>query len=108
MKDEVLTADVWESSINPVDINQGLRYVNIRCDIVNSHKNYDHDGNRSNVAATVPITSEQLLNGSVTTYNLESDVFVYNGCFNKISFHVDTNILKKVDMDVLFDVYVDK
>jgi hypothetical protein len=33
---EILTSEVWERSPYPIDINRGLRYITIDCDVVNT------------------------------------------------------------------------
>lgn len=50
----------------------------------------------------------QLLNSTVTYFrNIDSRVVIKNGCFNRLSFDVDTNINKKVDMNLLLQLCID-
>ena len=45
-----------EVSPKPVDVNHGLRYLIVTCDLIDSSKNIDLDGKESNILAFLPIT----------------------------------------------------
>ena len=51
-----------ELSLKPVDVNHGLRYLTVTCDLIDSSKNIDLDGNESNILAFLPITPGTRLN----------------------------------------------
>ena len=105
---KVIQPNTWTNSPSSVDVNLGLRYVTIECNCVDTDKNFDSHGKRSKVIATVPITSEQSLNSSVTFYdNISSEVSVLNGDHNMFELDVNTNIDNKVDLTILFELYVE-
>ena len=65
---EILTSEVWERSPYPIDINRGLRYITIDCDVVNTSLNFDVNGKGSFTVSTLPVTSDQHLNGTTTFF----------------------------------------
>ena len=96
-----------ENLAGVVDVNKGLRYVNINCNIVNTVGNIDTNGHWSCALALLPIPSDQLLNSTVTQFkDINSSVKITNGQFNRILFNVDTNIEDKVDMSLLLELYI--
>ena len=79
-KDTTVKANTWTKSPSNVDVNLSLRYVTVECSSVDANRNFDRRGKRSKVIATLPVTSEQSLNSSVTFYdNVTSEVAVVNG-----------------------------
>ena len=107
-ENEVVDSGAWKTSPGVVDVNKGLRYVNINCNIVNTAGNIDTDGHWSCVLAMLPIPSDQLLNSTVTRFKgINSSVKITNGQFNRILFNVDTNIEDKVDMSLVLELYID-
>ena len=104
----VIQANTWTNSPSNVDVNLGLRYVTVSCNCVDTDRNFDSNGRRSKVIATIPVTSEQSLNSSVTFYdNIHSEVSVLNGDHNMFEFDVNTNIGNKVGLTIRFEVYVE-
>ena len=104
----VIQANTWTNSPSSVDVNLGLRYVTVSCNCVDADRNFDTSGRRSKVIATIPVTSEQSLNSSVTFYdNIHSVVSVLNGDHNMFEFNVNTNIGNKVGLTVMFELYVE-
>ena len=90
-----------------VDVNKGLRYVNINCNIVNTAGNINTDGHWSYALASLPVPLDQLLNSAVTMFKgIKSSITITNGQFNRILFDVDTNINDKVDMSLLLELYI--
>ena len=72
-------ANSWTKSPSNVDVNLGLRYVTIECNHTDTDKNFNFMGKRNKIIATLPVTTEQSLNSSVTHYNdFESEVAVVN------------------------------
>ena len=107
---KVIQPNAWTNSRAPshVDVNLGLQYVTVACNCVDADRNFDSNGRRSKVIATVPITSEQSLNSSVTFYdNICSEVSVLNGDHNMFEFDVNTNIGNKVGLTIMFEVYAE-
>lgn len=104
---QVVQANTWVNSPSNVDINLGLRYVTIGCGCVNTDKNFDEKGNKSRVIATIPVTSEQRLNSTVTFYdNINTTTPIQNGDHNVFKYYVSTNIGDKVDLKVMFEMYI--
>ena len=106
-KDKVIQANAWTTSSN-VDVNLGLRYVTVECSSVDTDRNFDRNGKKSKVIATLPVTTEQSLNSSVTHYrDLTSEVAVVNGDHNLFEFKVGTNLGKEVDLRVMLELYLE-
>ena len=106
-ENEIVNSGTWKTSPGVVDVNKGLRYVNINCNIVNTSGNIDTDGHRSYALASLPIPSDQLLNSTVTKFKgINSSVRITNGQFNRVLFDVNTNISDKVDMSLLLELYI--
>ena len=79
-----------------------------RCSSVGTDRNFDRNGKRSKVIATLPVTTEQSLNSSVTHYrDLTSDVSVVSGDHNVFEFKVGTNLEKEVDLRVMLELYLE-
>ena len=51
-----------------MEINRGLRYVEVSCDIVDSSRVIDPHGKRSSMIYTLPVTTNASLKGSVVHY----------------------------------------
>ena len=89
-------------SSSVVDINRGLQYITIGCNCVNTDRNFDTDGNPSRVFARIPVTTEQSLNESVTTYNnIHTSVSALNSDHSMFEFDVNTNISYNVGLTVV-------
>ena len=102
---KVIQANTWTNSPSNVDVNLGLRYVTVGCNCVDTDRNFNSNGRRSKIIATIPVTSEQSLNSSVTFYcNIHSEVSVLNGDHNMFEFDVNTNIGNKVGLTIMFEV----
>ena len=94
-------------SPNKVEINRGLRYVEVSCDIVVSSRVIDPHGKRSNVIYTLPVTADGSLKVTVVHYtDIESRVPVNKGSFNSIKFKVRANNDTKFVGSVLLDLYI--
>ena len=75
-----------------VDINRGLHYISICCDAVDKSKNFDNEGKRSCMIATLPLTTDQTLKGSVTHFsNVDSRASINKGQYNSLNFTVIVN-----------------
>ena len=88
-----------------VNINRWLQYVTIGCDAVNTFKNFDRYGLRSNIIATFPVTTEQSLNNTVTYHkDVNFEAALNNGTLNAFTFYVNTNIKQEVRLYILMVV----
>ena len=89
----VIQANTWTNSPSNADVKLGLRYVTVSCGCVDIDRNFDSKGRKSKVIATIPVTTEQSLNETVTFYdNIRSEVSVLNGDHNMLEFDVNTNV----------------
>ena len=66
----------------PVDVNHGLRWLTVTCDLIDSSKNTDLDGNQSTVLAFLPITPGTRLNSNCYVY--ERDAYAWRPAKNAI------------------------
>ncbi len=83
---------MWKTSLNAVDINLGLRYVTLNCDSINSTKNFDRQGRRSQTLFTFPVLPNQNLSSAVLYFsNIRSTTPMNNGLFNSLTFTIDSN-----------------
>ena len=100
--------NTWMNSPSNIDVNLDLQYITIECSSVDTDRNFDRYGKRSKVIATLPVTTEQSLNSSVTHYwDLTSKVAVVNGDHNLFEFTVGTNVDKKVNLKVMLELYLE-
>ena len=106
-ENQVINSRTWEISPNEVDVNEGLRYVFINCDLVDSYQNFNSNDERSCSLVTLPILTNQLLNGTNSFYNnINSQVIIKNGDINRLNFYVKPNISEKVGVNVLLELYI--
>ena len=104
----VIQANTWTTSPSSTDINLGLRYVTVSCGCVDIDRNFDSNGRKGKVIATIPITTQQSLNESVTFYdNIRSEVSVLNGDHSVLEYDISTSVGNKVDLSVMFEVYIE-
>ena len=69
-----------------VEINCGLHYISICCDAVDKLKNFDNEGKRSCMIATLLLTTDQTLKGSVTHFsNVDSRASINKGQYNSVN-----------------------
>ena len=105
LEDKVIKRKTWTQSGSTVDVNLGLRYVRVACDMIDLGKNFDRDGKRSKVFATFPITTDQSLNGTVSHYTeREFEAPITNGDHTTLEFYVDSNI-GDISASVTFELY---
>ena len=94
------------ASTNPVDVNHGLRWLTVTCDLIDSTKNTDLKGNESEVLAFLPITPGTRLNSNC--YSYERDAYAWrpakNDVVSEMKFTVKSNISEKVDVDILMNI----
>ena len=94
------------ASPNPVDVNHGLRWLTVTCDLIDSTKNTDLNGDQSDVLAFLPITPGTRLNSNC--YSYERDAYAWrpakNAVVSEMKFTVKSNISEKVDVDILMNI----
>ena len=95
-KNTVLPAQTRKLSQNSADLNRGLKYITVSCDIVDDTRNIGVDGKRSNVIATIPVPYDIDLKHTITQHyidtRLTNGIPLQNGCFNNLTFDINTNM----------------
>ena len=90
-KDKIINANTLTESQNEVNINNNFKYINISCDLVDKSKNF-FNGKRSDIIIQVPITTQQILKGSVVEiYPFENSCSLSNGIYNEIKLKFKAN-----------------
>ena len=104
-ENHVLSADASESSPNAVDINHGLRYLQVECDFIDQAKN-SWRGDDSTILAFIPVTPGTRLNSTSYVYEKKgAPRYTKNGIVSKMTFTVKSNVPGlKVDADILMDM----
>ena len=106
-ENKIISANTLTESNNIVNINNGLEYVNISCNLIDKSKNFVN-GKRSDILVQIPITTQQTLKGSVTRiYPPEETkgINLSNGIYNEITFKIQGNNSKSVG-NVLLDIVI--
>ena len=100
-----LAASTSEGSPDPVDVNHGLKYLTVTCDLIDQSKNIDLDGEESDILAFLPITPGTRLNSSCYVYERENAWrAAKNAVVSEMVFRVNSNISENVDVDILLDI----
>ena len=100
-----LVAKTNEASSKPVDVNHGLRWLTVTCDLIDQSKNIDLDGEESDILAFLPITPGTRLNSSCYVYERENAWrAAKNAVVSEMVFTVNSNISENVDVDILLDL----
>ncbi len=103
----VVSAKAWKTSPKAVDINLGLRYVTLSCDSVNSAKNFDRQGRRSQTLFTFPVLPNQNLSSAVLYFgNIGSTTPMNNGLFSSFKFTIDSNTGDDIGVDIYFEIRI--
>ena len=93
-------------SPNMVDINYGLRRVDIQCDIIDKCSNININGQPSDILTSIPIPTDKTLKGSLCYYNgINTSVKISRGTYNSIGFKVFGNNEQYV-CDVLLELHI--
>ena len=101
-----LKAGTTTTSPNMVDINRGLKSLDVSCNIVDKSKNIDQNGGYSDVMASVPIPTDKSLKGTLSHYSdINCKVSINRGTYNFLEFNVSSNIERDVS-DVLLELYI--
>ena len=100
-----LAAKTNEASSNPVDVNHGLRWLTVTCDLIDQTKNIDLDGEESDILTFLPITPGTRLNSSCYVYERENAWrAAKNAVVSEMVFTANSNISVNVDVDILLDI----
>ena len=95
-------------SPKPVDVNHGLRYLIVTCDLIDKSKNMDLDGAESDILAFLPVTPGTRLNSNCYVYNRDYTTRpAKNSIVHEVKFTVKPNKdvgNVKVDVDVLLNL----
>ena len=106
-KDQTIWANTKTKSGKTVNINNGLKYIDVKCSLVDRQNNIDTDGKRSDVILSLPITSTNILKGSVQHYfDIESKIPINKGVYNLLSFSVLGNNNKTQFGSILLELYI--
>ena len=89
-----------------VDINHGLRRVDIQCDIIDKFSNINIDGQPSNILTSIPIPTDKTLKGSLCYYSgINTSVRISRGTYNSVGFKVFGNN-KQYACDVFLELHI--
>ena len=88
-----MTAGSTITSPNIVDVNRGLRSLDVKCNVVDKSKNINNKGLYSDVIASLPIPTDKTLKGTLTHYNdVDSKVSINRGTYNFLEFETSSNV----------------
>ena len=94
------------TSHKKVNINRGLKSLDVKCNIVDKSENIDSSGGYSDVIASLTIPTDRTLKGSLSYYNdINSKVKLNRGTYNFLEFDVLSNISRYAG-DVLLEMYI--
>ena len=107
-ENQALSNSTTTKSPNPVDVNHGLRYLIVTCDLIDETKNMDLDGTESDILAFLPVTPGTRLNSNCYVYDRDYTTrSTRNTVVEEVKFTVKPskdvgNV--KVDVDVLLNL----
>jgi hypothetical protein len=105
--DTSIPEDTVTKSSKAVDVNFGLRYLTVTCDLTNPLRNVDTDGNTNTNIAYLPIPPGTRLNSTVSGFNENHPVVpVKEDIVTEMTFTGNSNISIPVDVDVLLNLVV--
>jgi hypothetical protein len=92
-----------------VDFNDGLKFVNIHCNLVSKSYNVNHLGKPSDVITSVTVPTDRSLFGSVVSYiDVESRTSIVKGTCSELVFHMTDQDGKPIDIgEVLIEMYLE-
>ena len=105
-ENQTLAEGSTTASPNPVDVNHGLRWLTVTCDLIDPSKNIDLEGKQSNILAFLPITAGTRLNSNCHVYQRNAYGWrrAKNTIVSQIEFEVHSNISEKVDVNLLLNI----
>ena len=89
-----------------VDVNLGLRYLTIACDLVDSFRNVDINGGVDTNIAYLPIPPGTRLNSTVSMYENHPVVLTKEDIVTEMTFTLGSNITNEVEANVLLNLAV--
>ena len=100
-----LAANATGTSPEAVDINHGLRYLQVECDFIDEAKN-SWKGEDSTILAFIPVTPGTRLNSTSYVYEKKgAPRYTKTGIVSKMVFTVKSNVPDlKVDAEILMDI----
>jgi hypothetical protein len=92
-----------------LDFNDGLKFVNIHCNLASKSYNVNHLGKPSDVITSVTVPTDRSLFGSVVSYiDVESRTSIVKGTCSELIFHVTDQDGKSIDIgEVLIEMYLE-
>ena len=104
-EDYELAANATGTSPKPVDVNHGLKYLQVECDFIDEVKN-SWRGKDSTILAFLPVTPGTRLNSTSYVYEKKgAPRYTKTGIVSKMVFTVKSNVpWVKVDADILMDI----
>ena len=105
----VLVKGASTSGESRVDFNDGLKFVNIHCNLANKSYNVSHLGKPSDVITSVTVPTDRSLFGSVVSYiDVESRTSIVKGTCSELVFHMTDQDGKSIDIgEVLIEMYLE-
>ncbi len=91
---------------HPVDVNLGLRYLTIGCDLADSFRNVNTDGGVDTNITYLPIPPGTRLNSTVSVYENHPVVLTKEDIVTEMTFTLGSNITEEVKADVLLNLIV--
>ncbi len=91
---------------HPVDVNLGLRYLTIGCDLADSFRNVNIGGGVDTNIAYLPIPPGTRLNSTVSMYENHPVVLTKEDIVTEMTFTLGSNITNEVEADVLLNLVV--
>ena len=100
-----VTAGTSAASPKPVDVNHGLKYLTVTCDLIDPSKNINLKGEESNILAFLPVTPGTRLNSNCYVYERD-DAWraAKNAIVAEMECEVTSNISPKVDVTILLNL----
>ncbi len=89
-----------------VDVNLGLRYLTISCDLADTFRNVDINGSVDANIAYLPVPSATRLNSTASMYENHPLVLTKEDIVTEMTFTVNSNITNEVEVDVLLNLVV--
>ena len=104
-ENQEVAAGTSAASPKPVDVNHGLKYLTVTCDLIDPSKNINLEGEESNILAFLPVTPGTRLNSNCYVYERD-DAWraAKNAIVAEMEFQVTSNISPKVDVTILLNL----